>query len=133
MKLGLVAGRHPLPVDRYLLAGEGEVDASPAASPALVAAIQAAVAALPNTSGGEFWGRGPVDLYLTGLTRAALLAVDALRGAGRHVSIWEYDAQTGGYVHTLECPAYPSDVDTGVGYQPVHVPTILAAGGGGSQ
>lgn len=100
MKVGLIAGRHPLPVERYLL--DAPVDASPAAVSALQDAIIAAVEALP--AGGH------VDLYLTGLTRAAILAVAALQDHELTATLYEFDQATGQYVATMEVtPHYHND------------------------
>lgn len=93
MRLGLIAGRHPLPVEQYLLE---QADASPAATPALFVQIEEAVRRLP-----WFPQQPPIDLFLTGLTRAALIAVQELHISGFDLTLGEWDAAASRYHATL--------------------------------
>jgi hypothetical protein len=113
---GLIAGRHPLPVGEYLLTGE--IDASPVGTRALFDALFTRIVRLPLREDDR------VRLYLTGLTRAALLAVDLLRThhPGVMIELVEYDQASGTYVPTL----FTVNVDGGG--QMLHVvPALVSA------
>jgi hypothetical protein len=81
MKIGTVAGRHPLPVDMYLLE-----EATPGQS-AYDAAYEAA----------RMIGLDEVDLYYTGLTEITIGAIDGLDSVGVKVRLMRYNASSGEY------------------------------------
>ena len=67
MKIGLIKGRHPLPVDKYLLDNATFETAHTIAFDAMHELAKS--------------HNGDIDLYLTGLTRAALGAIEGWRKA----------------------------------------------------
>ena len=100
MKIGLIRGRHPLPVERYLIEQE------------TVPFDQAHIIARDAMKKLAEEHRGDIDLYITGLTRATLGAIAGwMATKNRTVTcdyldpipkpevlrIWEWNAQTGEY------------------------------------
>jgi len=86
-KIGLIKGRHPLPVDEYILQGE-VTDFSPEA---VQAGVIEGISSLNLKIGQE------IDLYITGLTIVSLFAVDHLRRMGITVNVYGYNPSTGEY------------------------------------
>lgn len=102
IKLGTIQGRHPMPVEQYLI--NGDVDFEKAHEIAYNAMT-------------EFLKSTPKDyairLYITGLTRVTLACVSAFinfqgdfdvlhdRTSNRQLEIWEYNAQTCSYESVL--------------------------------
>jgi hypothetical protein len=108
MKIGLIRGRHPLPVERYLIEQE-TVPFNQAHTMARDAMMKLAQE-----------HRGDIDLYITGLTRATLGAIAGwMKAKNRTVTcdyldpipetetlrIWEWNAQTGEYETVIAFPA----------------------------
>ncbi|MFW5438945.1 hypothetical protein, partial [Paenibacillus apiarius] len=71
MKVGLIKGRHPLPVGKYLLE-----------SAEFETAYTSAFEAMNELAKSH---NGDIDLYLTGLTRAALGAIEGWREANTRI------------------------------------------------
>lgn len=111
IKMGLIRGRHQMPVEEYVL---DRVD-----DPADIPAIRQAVADRLTAVFEPYMGIGtanmpnaleyvdvPVrkcvgarlDLYVTGLTSAALETVSYCHRNGIEVSAWHYNMLTGEYV-----------------------------------
>lgn len=90
LKLGLINGRHPLPVERYLI----DTPEVPFDQAHIIA--DDAVRNLCNEINPEPYVTY-VDLYITGLTRAALAAVGAFIGRGVGCNIYEYNTQSQQY------------------------------------
>lgn len=89
IKVGVIAGRHPLPVDEYLVTRE----VTPG-DDAYQAAYQAA------KEHGEIRDTGSsVDLYYTGLTELTLGALDGYTAAYINVEAYRFDAASGQYFH----------------------------------
>ena len=103
LKIGLIRGRHQMPVDRYLI-DTPEVDFAMAYVIAYCEAEE-----LCKELGLKAW-ESQVDLFITGLTRATLGAIGGFLSRGVDVKVWEYNAQTGeyesviAYVASPECP-----------------------------
>ena len=108
MKVGLIRGRHPLPVERYLIEQE------------TVPFDQAHILAHDAMQALAQEHRGDIDLYITGLTRATLGAIAGWMAAKNRVTtceytddipwtevlrIWEYNSQTGEYESVISYPA----------------------------
>lgn len=86
MKLGLIKGRHDMPVDAYILR---EI-----ADPTDINAIDKAVAeAMPALVGNAY----KVDLYVTGLTVALISVINWCLMHGVQPTFWHYDTSTGKY------------------------------------
>ncbi|WP_010498343.1 hypothetical protein [Paenibacillus elgii] len=99
MKIGLIKGRHPLPVESYLIEDETvEFDQ------AHQIAYKAMLSFLGQTEKDEV-----IQLYITGLTRCSLGAIAAFQNiagdcnvgsnhtSNRVLEIWEYNSQTSQY------------------------------------
>ena len=108
MKIGLIRGRHPLPVEKYLIEQE-TVPFDQAHTMARDAMMKLAQE-----------HRGDIDLYITGLTRATLGAIAGWMMAKNRAEycsyidpipetetlrIWEWNAQTGEYETVIAFPA----------------------------
>ena len=111
MKLGTIAGRHPMPVDMYLL--EGSVEPG---NPAYEAAFLAAVR----------WRRAYpkeyVALYYSGLTEVTLGVLDGLYYAGGSgPDLYRWDTDTGAYERLWRRPPRELDFD-GWGPEPGRSP-----------
>jgi hypothetical protein len=116
MKIGLIAGRHPLPVEKYLIS-ESTVDFSQAHIIA-AEAMKKLVASTPNDA--------TIQLYATGLSRALLGAIngflmyqqDATVVGGevskRTLEIWEYNAETKKYESVISYSHYGEYGDASV-------------------
>lgn len=90
VRLGLIEGRHEMPVDGYLLAAN--VTESAGFHEGVYRAAKDAAAKSVSETGG-------FDLYLTGLTVAAIGAVEGMRQAGvAQPVVRNYDASTKGFV-----------------------------------
>ena len=87
MRIGLIEGRHEMPVERYLL-------------PANVADLVGFHGGLYEAAynAGLETNPGPVTLYITGLTVAAIGAVDGLRDAGCEITLANFDRESGDYI-----------------------------------
>lgn len=89
-RVGVIAGRHPMPVDVYLLY-DAQADVHKGAYWAAYAAAQELF--IPA---GITW----VTLYPTGLTNATLGGLAGFRARNTHpVQIVSFDRDTGGYVY----------------------------------
>lgn len=86
LRVGTIRGRHPLPVDCYLLDG---------AEPGQAAYDAAATAALELNA--EMPDVDHVDLYFTGLTEATFGAADAFAFARVPVTLWRWDVASETY------------------------------------
>lgn len=91
MKIGLIRGRHAMPVDRYLL--DENITNEVGFHGELYKAARQAGAALVDETGTQ-----QVLLHVTGLTNAALGAVDGLRSKGARVSVASFDRDSQQYV-----------------------------------
>jgi hypothetical protein len=91
IKLGTQAGRHPMPVDRYLLAGD--VGVGQEAYDAAFAAAQAWL----KEPGNFAQMREGVELYYAGLTEVTLGVLDAFQASGyaENVVLFRYDRDQG--------------------------------------
>ncbi len=97
IKLGLVAGRHPLPVDQYIvseeltsrltqLLEEGNYDG-------ITHLVHSQLKVLLDNEGDV-----KVELYITGLTAVALAALSWCNANGVEVVAMNYDRETGKYL-----------------------------------
>jgi len=108
LKIGLIRGRHALPVDQYLIEQE------------TVSFDQAHILARDAMMKLAEEHRGDIDLYITGLTRATLGAIAGwMATKNRTVTcdyldsvpeeevlrIWEWNAQAGEYETVIAFPA----------------------------
>jgi len=84
-KVGLIQGRHPLPVEGYII--QGDIPPEKMNKPGILSLVDLSLCK----------GEETVALYITGLTIAALTVVDVLRSCGIGVEIWNFDPQTGKY------------------------------------
>ncbi|WP_088834379.1 hypothetical protein [Paenibacillus tyrfis] len=115
-KVGLVKGRHPLPVEQYLIEQE-TVEFSQAHR----LAYDAMLKLIDSTEHDAV-----IQLYITGLTRCTLGAIAAFqKRAGdctvggdetslRVMEIWEYNTQTGEYETAVAFAHGAQPNDTGV-------------------
>lgn len=91
MKLGIIAGRHQMPVDRYLV---DNVEPGQAAYDAVWLAADHLAKSVPKGT--------DIDLYYGGLTEATIAAIDALEGSERvRLRLFRYDAPSASYVEIL--------------------------------
>lgn len=89
VKIGTIQGRHPLPVDEYLVTSEVEPGDS-----AYEQAFESAKAyAEANLEPGS-----SVAVYYTGLTEVTLGVGDGFDAAQINVQWWRFDAASGKYV-----------------------------------
>lgn len=90
IKLGLINGRHPLPVDAYIL--------EEVANPMDMAAIHVAVyQSLDNLLKGVS-SNTVVELYVTGLTSVSIEAIQYFIQNGIEYVSMHYNRETGGYI-----------------------------------
>lgn len=87
-KVGVISGRHPLPVHMYLVSRE--------VTPGTDAYDAAYWAALRH--GNEVGVGKTVDLFYTGLTELTLGAIDGYNAAFVNVETYRYDNASGDYV-----------------------------------
>lgn len=91
-KVGTIRGRHPLPVERFLL---DEQDLSFFED--LAEKTRQAVRRMWEGEGGMPF----VNLYITGLTRVTLTAIEEFRQLGSWVEVYEWDKESQSYISTL--------------------------------
>jgi hypothetical protein len=90
VRVGLIEGRHPMPVDAWLLPANMS-DSAGFHQGAYIAAREAAIEQVAKY--------GYFELYLTGLTVAALGAVDGMRMAGIAAPVcWNYDKASNSFI-----------------------------------
>jgi len=99
VRVGLITGRHPMPVDEYLI---NKVD-----NALLSADRMNDLRKLINTAVNEFSNNhkvedGPIDLYLTGLSIVQHIAVQFLSDYGYIVRLFNYDRMADDYYCFME-------------------------------
>lgn len=88
ISLGLIEGRHPMPIDRYLLPADITNRAG----------FHEGVYQAAREAAKEFSPRDEVTLYLTGLTPAAIGAVLGFIDAGVVLTLASFDSESKQYV-----------------------------------
>jgi hypothetical protein len=94
VKIGVVAGRHPLPVDKYLVQ---EVTPGQAAYDAVYNAAMRALPAIVEGSTKAGYSKAEIKVYYTGLTETTLAVVDASRDTGVPIQLMRWDSELGSY------------------------------------
>lgn len=92
IKLGLIKGRHPLPVDKYILEEEVQQYTKDELLPLVIQGLNN----LEITDHAST-NKQPIDLYLTGLTIVSLVTVELLTAWGYSVDVYGFNPNTKEY------------------------------------
>ena len=90
MRIGTIAGRHPLPVERNIL--QGQVNPGQEAYDQAFSATKDLVRELLSQ------GVDHIDLFYTGLTEITIAVLDALQDEPVSVTVWRYDSVASEYM-----------------------------------
>lgn len=91
IKIGTIKGRHPLPVDYYIL----EATIPKFTKGELLIDVKEGIDKIPLTSTVDL----TVDLYPTGLTIVTLVVVEVLKEKGATINIFGFNPDNGTYYY----------------------------------